>query len=133
MRANAKALAANLEGRLLFNLAIYGLPNSFRANLYDRNVIGHERRVFDDRLSGEHAVEWIAMFSVECSGGNRMLIGDGQMRKSVGGDEFAKVCHRVFSAGQFANAMLGCYFPDGGRADEDNDALVLDRVQRFLR
>jgi len=55
------------------------------------------------------------------------------MRKSISGDELAKICHRVFNAGQFANAMLGFYFPDGGRADEDNDALVLDRVQCFLR
>ena len=62
-----------------------------------------------------------------------MLIGDGQMCKAVGGDELTNICYHVFNAGQFADAMLGRNLPSGGRADVLDVAVVLDRVQRFLR
>ena len=55
---------------LKYTFAVFQIsPNCFRAKLFNRVFIGHERRVFDNCLRGEHTVERIAMFRIEFSGG----------------------------------------------------------------
>lgn len=80
-------------------IAGYSLPKTLCPQRFHRRIVGHQRCAFDDRLCGEHAIERIAMRVIEAACLECVLIGDGEMGKSVCDDEFVELADGHFGAG----------------------------------
>ena len=74
----------------------------------------------------KHSVEWVAMFDVESSSLNSVIVCDGEVTETVGNDEFVELAQRVFCTRQFSDAMFGRDFPCACGADEHSVGLICD-------
>ena len=107
-------------------------PKTLYPKQFHRWVFSDKRCAFDDGLRCKHAIKWVAMFGLESTGLDGVIVRDSEVAESVGGDEFVESAQGVFYARKFSDAVLGRDFPRACGADEHGVGLIRDGCRGTL-